>query len=221
MKSLKAIRLVAWIAVVLAGTALGLTIYWRQTDRPTELVTTIVETLDYLKESVPTRLPSVSASIGGPFSLTDQHGATVTEASLKGHPSAMFFGYTFCPDVCPTTLYEATTWLEALGADGDKLKVYFVTVDPERDTEKALADYLSAFDSRIVGLTGTRAEIDRILKAYRVFSRKVPRDDGSYLMDHTAAVYLLDADGRFTGVIDYQEKPETAMAKLTGLVKGK
>jgi protein SCO1/2 len=162
--NLKAIRIAAWAAVALVAIAVGATLYLRQGSTAV-----------------------VSASIGGPFSLTDQRGARVTEASLKGHPSAMFFGYTFCPDVCPTTLYEAGTWLEELGADGDRIKVYFVTVDPERDTEKAIADYLGAFDSRIVGLTGTRAEIDQMLKAYRVFSRKVPRDDGSYLMDHTAS----------------------------------
>ncbi|KAB2861259.1 MAG: SCO family protein [Bauldia sp.] len=199
MTGMKAIRYAAWGAVVLVAIAVGLTVYWRQTET----------------------LPGViTASIGGPFTLTDQTGATVTEASLKGHPSAMFFGYTFCPDVCPTTLYEATTWLEELGPDADTLKVYFITVDPERDTSKAMAEYLSAFDPRITGLTGTRPEIDKMLKAYRVYSRKVARDDGPYLMDHSASVYLLDKNGTFTGVVDYQEKHETAMAKLKKLVKG-
>ena len=162
---------------------------------------------------------SGQGGIGGPFSLTDQHGATVTEASLKGHPSAIFFGYTFCPDVCPTTLLAASNWLKALGPDGDKLKVYFVTVDPERDTEAQMAAYLGAFDPRIAGLTGSRPAIDAMLKEYRVYSKKVG-DGPDYAMDHTAAVYLLDARGRFTGTVDYQEKDDVALDKLKRLIAG-
>jgi protein SCO1/2 len=161
----------------------------------------------------------IASSIGGPFTLTAQTGATVTEASLKGHPSAMFFGYTYCPDVCPTTLADMTVWLEELGADADKLHVYFVTVDPERDTAGQMAEYLTAFDPRISGLTGTRPEVDRMLEAYRVYSRKVEGGDPAYYtMDHTASVYLLDAEGRFVGTVDYQENPATALAKLKRLV---
>ena len=162
---------------------------------------------------------SGQGGIGGPFSLTDQHGATVTEAALQGHPSAVFFGYTFCPDVCPTTLLAASNWLKALGPDGDRLKVYFVTVDPERDTQAQMAAYLGAFDPRITGLTGSRAAIDAMLKAYRVYSKKVG-DGPDYTMDHTAAVYLLDDKGRFTGTIDYQEKDDVALNKLKQLVAG-
>ena len=159
-----------------------------------------------------------TAAIGGPFELTDQHGNKVTEAALKGHPSALFFGYTFCPDVCPTTLYDMTDWLQKLGPDGDKLKVYFVTVDPERDTEQKMAEYLQAFDPRINGLTGSRPAIDQILKAYRVYSRKVPLDSGGYSMDHTASVYLLDANGAFTSTVDYQEDGATVLKKLKRLI---
>jgi len=200
MRSLKAVRVAAWIAVVAVGA----------------IAATILVTKEFGGES-----PGVLvASVGGPFTLTDQRGTTVTDADLKGHPSAMFFGYTFCPDVCPTTLFDLTTLMRDLGPEADELKVYFVTVDPERDTQKVLADYLQAFDPRIEGLTGTREEIDRMLKDYRVFSRKVPQDDGSYLMDHTATVYLLDSKGTFTGTIDYQEKSETALAKLKRLIEG-
>lgn len=161
----------------------------------------------------------VAASIGGPFTLEDQTGATVTEAALRGHGSAMFFGYTYCPDVCPTTLADMTLWLKDLGPDADKLTVYFVTVDPERDTPAQMADYLSAFDPRIVGLTGARPAVDQMLQAFRVYSRKVDgAEPAYYTMDHTASVYLLDTDGRFVGTIDYQENPETALAKLKRLV---
>lgn len=163
--------------------------------------------------------PTMTSSIGGPFKLVDQHGATVTEASLKGHPSAMFFGYTFCPDVCPTTLSDATSWLKKLGPDGDKLKFYFVTVDPERDTEAQMAAYLQAFDPRIIGLTGPRPDVDTMLKAYKVYSKKVGGGD-DYSMDHSAGVYLLNADGQLVGTADYQEADDTVMAKLKRLVVG-
>jgi protein SCO1 len=199
MKSVRIIRYVAWAAVAVVIAAVGTILVMNQ-----------------MGES-----PVVAvATVGGPFTLTDQHGNKVTEAALKGHPSAMFFGYTFCPDVCPTTLFDLTTLMKDLGPEADKLKVYFVTVDPERDTKQVLADYLQAFDPRIIGLTGTREEIDQTLKAYRVFARKVPQDGGGYLMDHTATVYLLDQNGAFTGTIDYQEKTETALAKLKRLIEG-
>ena len=160
-----------------------------------------------------------AAAIGGPFTLTDQNGQTVTEAALQGHPTAMFFGYTFCPDVCPTTLFEMTGWLDKLGPDADRLKVYFVTVDPARDTQEALAEYLSAFDPRISGLTGTPEAVSEIIKAYRVYAREVPLDSGGYIMDHTATIYLLDSESVFTGTIDYHEDPDTALAKLRRLIE--
>jgi protein SCO1/2 len=161
---------------------------------------------------------TTATQIGGPFSLSDQRGNTVTEAALRGHPSALFFGYTYCPDVCPTTLADLTGWLADLGPDADRLKVYFITVDPERDTRETIASYLQAFDPRIIGLTGSREAIDQILKDYRVYSRKVPGADGSYTMDHTATVYLLDKDGQFVSTLDYQERPDVALAKLKRLV---
>jgi protein SCO1/2 len=161
----------------------------------------------------------LAARIGGPFALVDQTGATVTEAALKGHPSALFFGYTFCPDVCPMTLSDMTAWLMDLGAEGDKLKVYFITVDPERDTEQQMAEYLQAFDPRIIGLTGSRPAIDQIIKEYRVYARKVPGEEGAYSMDHTAAVYLLDSEANFVGTVDYQEDHDTALAKLKRLIE--
>lgn len=158
------------------------------------------------------------ATIGGPFHLVDHNGNAVTEADLKGHPTAMFFGYTLCPDICPTTLYDMTTLMEQLGPDADQLKVYFVSVDPERDTREVLAEYMSAFDPRFVGLTGTRAEVDEIIKNYRVYARKVEQESGPYLMDHTAGVYLLDDTGTLTGTIDYHENSETSLAKLKRLI---
>jgi protein SCO1/2 len=197
LNTLRAIRIAAWAAVVVLGAAiLWLTVFNRGDEGG----------------------GIVAASIGGPFSLVDQNGNTVTDAALKGHPSAMFFGYTFCPDVCPTTLADMTLWLDDLGADADKLKVYFVTVDPERDTQEHMAEYLQAFDPRIVGLTGDRAAVDAMLAAFRVYSRKTGEDVDYYLMDHTASVYLLDENAQFVGTVDYQESPETVLAKLKRLV---
>lgn len=198
MNALRIVRYAAWGAVAIAAVAVGYVAWqWQQAGGVGRLAAT---------------------SIGGPFTLTDQHGDTVTEAALRGHPSAMFFGYTFCPDVCPTTLFEMTGWLEKLGPDADNLGVYFVSVDPERDTQETLAEYLSAFDPRITGLTGTPEEVAEIVKGYRVYARKVPLDSGGYVMDHTATIYLIDSNGVFTGTIDYQEDSDTALKKLRRLV---
>jgi protein SCO1 len=199
MNALRVVRYATWGVVAIAAIGLGYAAWhWQQAGGVGRLA---------------------ANSIGGPFTLTDQHGDTVTEAALKGHPSAMFFGYTFCPDVCPTTLFEMTGWLEKLGPDADTIRVYFVSVDPERDTRETLAEYLSAFDPRITGLTGTPEEVAEIVKDYRVYARKVPLDGGGYVMDHTATIYLIDSNGVFTGTIDYQEDPDTALKKLRRLVE--
>ena len=132
--------------------------------------------------------PGVSqiAAIGGPFSLTDQNGRTVTDRDLKGHPFLVFFGFTHCPDVCPTTLFEVSEILQALGPDADRVAALFITVDPERDTVSVLKDYLSSFDPHLSALTGDPAAIAAVAKAYRVYYKKVPLAEGGYTMDHTA-----------------------------------
>jgi protein SCO1 len=157
------------------------------------------------------------ASIGGPFTLVDDSGAIVTDKTLAGKPYAIYFGYTYCPDVCPTTLFDLTRWIKELGPDADKLNYVFVTVDPERDTPKLMHQYLASFDHRIRGFTGTPAQIAQIAKEYRVYYKKVPTSDGSYLMDHSAMIYLMTADEKFDTVIPYQEKDDLALAKLKDL----
>jgi protein SCO1/2 len=157
------------------------------------------------------------APIGGPFTLTDDTGATVTEKTLAGKPYAMYFGYTFCPDVCPTTLFDLSRWIQKLGPEADKLNYVFVTVDPERDTVKSMHAYLSSFDKHIRGYTGTPAQIAQIAKAYRVYYKKIPTDDGSYTMDHSAIIYLMGPDNNFVTVIPYQENDASAIAKLKNL----
>jgi protein SCO1/2 len=155
-----------------------------------------------------------TAAIGGPFRLLDQNGRTVTDADLKGRPFLVFFGFTHCPDVCPTTLFEISEVLRELGADADRLGALFITVDPERDTPAALKDYLSSFDPHLVGLTGDLDAVSAVAKAYRVYFKKVPLDDGGYTMDHTAIVYLMDKDGRFVAPFSLRRTTEAAVADV-------
>ena len=156
--------------------------------------------------------------IGGPFRLTSQDGKPVSNEDLKGKPFAMFFGFTHCPEVCPTTLYDLSQDLEALGREADGLRVVFVTVDPEQDTPELMKTYLSSFDPRIVGLTGTEAEIAAAAKAYRVYYRKVPTESG-YTMDHTATIFLMDGKGFFSGASNFQESADVRREKLRRLVR--
>ena len=154
----------------------------------------------------------------GVYSLVDQRGNPVDQTMFKGHPSALFFGFTHCPEVCPTTLAEMSGWFEALGDEGKDLQAYFVTVDPERDTPEIIGDYVSWVSDRITGVTGKPEEIDKIVKAWGVYAQKVPLDDGGYTMDHTASVFLLDRQGQFQGTIAYREDSATALDKLRNLL---
>jgi len=154
------------------------------------------------------------AAIGGPFQLTDQGGATVTEKSLQGRPTLIFFGSTHFPDVCPTSLFEISEVLRAMGQDADRVNAYFVSVDPERDNAAAMKDYLSSFDPHLKGLTGDPESVAKALSAYRVYAKKVPLKDGDYTMDHTALTYLMDRDGKFVAPFNLNRKPEEAAADL-------
>ena len=154
------------------------------------------------------------AAIGGPFQLTDQNGKAVTEASLKGKPTLIFFGYTHCHDVCPTSLFEMSEVLRAMGKDADKVNAIFISVDPERDTPAVMKDYLSSFDPHLEGLSGDPAETAKVITSYRVYAKKVPTKDGDYTMDHTALIYLMDRDGRFVSPFNLKRTPEEAAADL-------
>src|SRR5882757_8509067 len=160
------------------------------------------------------RTVAMPAAIGGPFQLTDQSGQTITDKDLKGKPTLIFFGFTHCPDVCPTSLFEMSEVLKAMGKDADRVNTYFVSVDPERDTQAAMKDYLSSFDPHLKGLTGDPAAIAKVLSAYRVYSKKVPLKDGDYTMDHTALIYLMDRDGHFVSPFNLKRTPEEAAADL-------
>jgi protein SCO1/2 len=154
------------------------------------------------------------AAIGGPFKLVDQNGRSVTEQDLKGRPFLVFFGFTHCPDVCPTALFEISQILRALGHDADRVGALFITVDPERDTPAVLKDYLSSFDPHLSGLTGDPAAVAAVAKAYRVYFKKVPLEGGGYTMDHTAIVYLMDKEGRFVSPFSLKRGTEAAAADL-------
>lgn len=160
------------------------------------------------------RTVAAPSAIGGPFQLTDQTGQTVTDKNLLGKPTLIFFGFTHCPDVCPTELFEMSEVLRAMGKDADRVNAYFVSVDPERDTAAAMKDYLSSFDPHLKGLTGDPQAVAKIIAEYRVYAKKVPLKDGDYTMDHTALVYLMDRDGKFVAPFNLKQSPQQAAADL-------
>src|SRR5437762_9563588 len=155
-----------------------------------------------------------TAAIGGPFQLVDQNGATVTDQDFKGHPFLVFFGFTHCPEVCPTALFDISEIFGKLGPDADKVNALFVTVDPERDTPQALKEYLSSFNPRLTGVGGDADALAAVAKAYRVYYKKVPLKDGDYTMDHTAIVYLMDKNGQFVSPFSLRRRPEDAAGEL-------
>jgi protein SCO1 len=157
--------------------------------------------------------PAVAA-VGGPFHLEDQDGKPFSDANMKGRPFLIFFGFTHCPDICPTTLFDISQLLHHLGKDADRTGALFITVDPDRDTPTALKDYLSNFDPHLRGLTGDPAAVAVAIKAYRVYAKKVPLENGDYTMDHTAVVYLMDKDGKFVAPFNLKRTPEAQAAEL-------
>jgi protein SCO1/2 len=196
---LKRIRIAAWIAVAAILMAVGIAYVWRPN-------------LGLVSSQMP-----LSASIGGPFELTTQDGRRLSSADLKGSPFALFFGFTHCPDVCPTTMLELSNVIKQMGPDADRMRFFFVSVDPERDTPALLKLYLSNFDPRITGLVGTPAEIAAVARSYRAFYEKVPTKDG-FTYNHTALVYLMDRAGHLAGTLNYQEPEDVQVKKLRRLV---
>ncbi len=155
---------------------------------------------------------------GGQFALVDQRGTPVDKSIFEGHPSLLFFGYTHCPDVCPTTMGEMQGWFAALGDDAKSLKGVFITVDPARDTPEVLDGYVSWVSDRVVALTGPQSEIDKVVKDWNVSAEKVEGEGDGYLMNHTASVFLVNSKGEFVGTIGYGENTDTALEKIRRLV---
>ena len=198
---MKTVRIVLWAAVAIVTAALA----W--------LTFELTSSKQQLAEG----------PFGVPFSLVAQDGEAITEKAFTGKPTALFFGFTHCPEVCPTTLYELNGWMQKTDPDGTRLQAYFVTVDPERDSPEMLQQYISNVSDRIKGISGPPEKVLEMVKGFRVYYRKVPLDekkpDGDYTMDHTASVFLLDETGRFRGTIAYGENPDTAVEKLQNLIK--
>jgi protein SCO1/2 len=208
VSALRIIRWTTWALVAIAiFVATGIAVGWVRTKslghRPPVAVTT-----------------TGTPAIGGPLSLVNHCGERVTQETFMGKPTAYFFGFTHCPEVCPTTLFQMSQHLKELGPGADRLNVVFVTVDPERDTPELLKTYLESFDLRIVALTGTTEGIAAAAKAFRISYQKVPTEGGDYTMDHSSSVIVTDARGEFVSLIDYHEDAATALAKLRRAIKG-
>jgi protein SCO1/2 len=197
LSGLALFRIILWTAVAIVALIAGLLFAMNRTQQNTQL----------------------AGLTGAPFTLDSTAGGQFTEASFKGAPTLLFFGYTFCPDVCPTTLAELTAAREQLGISPDKLRIVFATVDPERDTLDQLKKYLSNFSGSVIGLTGTDAQVQQAKAAFGIYSQKGPDDGkGTYLVDHTATVFLLGKDGEFEGTIAYGEDQKASNDKIKRLV---
>ncbi|ODT65090.1 MAG: hypothetical protein ABS75_32920 [Pelagibacterium sp. SCN 63-23] len=196
-KTLRRLRLVLWSLVVVAAIGAG-----------------------YLLLDRPATTAQAAAWYAQPFKLVDQTGAPVTEATYLGKPSVWFYGFTHCPDVCPTTLSEISVLLDALGADAERLNAVFVSVDPERDSPEIMRDYVDYFDARIIGLTGELAEVSKMARDRHIFFEKIPLEGDDYTMEHQATMQLVDADGRFFGTLASEEGFDTRLAKLRRLIGG-
>ena len=175
-----------------------------------------------LLASLSGRLESPGAvSVGGPFQLTDHTGKAVTEASYRGRFMLIYFGYTFCPDVCPTELQTMATAIDQLGPDAAKIVPIFITVDPERDTVTAVNDYVTLFDKRLVGLTGTQEQISTVTRAYRVYYAKAtPKGSSTYLMDHSSFLYQMGPDGSFRSLFRQGMSPDDLAKALRNRLAG-
>ena len=192
--SLARLRMLLWLVVGLA--ALGVVVMiWRQSEQQQAS-------------------SSPLGTIGGPFTLTAANGRPFASSRLNGKPAAIFFGFTHCPDVCPTTLARLARLRRQLGQGDGALSIVFVSVDPERDTPAEVGNYLQLFDTPVVGLTGTPAQVEQVKKQFGIYSRKVEQPGGGYSVDHSAAVILLDRNGQFVATLSPEEGDQVALEKL-------
>lgn len=160
----------------------------------------------------------LARAIGGPFRLVDQDGRPVTDADLKGKWLLVYFGYTRCPDACPTALNDIAIALDELGPKRNAVRPVFITVDPERDTPEVMKAYVESFDAPILAVTGTPAQVAEAAKSYRVYYAKHPEPGGDYSMDHSSVIYVMDPDGRFTASFTPESTPEQIAERLQKLL---
>ena len=165
---------------------------------------------------------SGTALIGGPFTMVNQKGETVTEQNFKGHYTIYFFGFTFCPDECPTELQVLSAALKELGPDAIKITPVFVSIDPERDTPKVISEYVASFDPRLVGLTGSPEQVAAMAKAFHIFYQKVPnpKDPKNYEMDHSSIIYLMGPSGTFVKHFPYSTDAKALASDLKRVLEG-
>ena len=199
---MKHIRYVVWALVAVAAIWLGLLLLGQSRSAPAE-------------QAVDTS--PAESSFGGPFTLVGANGQPFSSNQLAGKPYVLYFGYTRCPDTCPTTLNRLVHLRRQVGLGDDSFKIVFITVDPQRDGPKEVGSYQKAFGAPIIGLTGSPAQIDQVKKEYGIFSQKVPEGGGDYSVDHTATVLLFDRDGKFAGTIAPDEPDTAALGKLRNL----
>ena len=170
-----------------------------------------------LKKNFQTQYSS-EAKLGSSFELIDSNGNKITEAAFVGSPTVLFFGFTHCPTVCPLALHRLSLLIEKLGKDQKKLKAYFITLDPERDTWKVLNKYLTGFNNRIIGITGESEKIKILAKSWGIYSKKVPLDGDNYSIDHTALIFLLKNNGNFLKTIDFEDDFELSLKEIKKLL---
>jgi len=170
-----------------------------------------------LKKNFQTQYSS-EAKLGSSFELIDSNGNKITEAAFVGSPTVLFFGFTHCPTVCPLALHRLSLLIEKLGKDQNKLKAYFITLDPERDTWKVLNKYLTGFNNRIIGITGESEKIKILAKSWGIYSKKVPLDGDNYSIDHTALIFLLKNNGNFLKTIDFEDDFELSLKEIKKLL---
>lgn len=193
-KSLRTVRIILWSLVAVVALAATALFVFRPPSKPLGVT-------------------------GQEFALNSTKGGEFSQNDLRGTPSLVFFGFTFCPDVCPTTMAETTAWRAQLGLTPEQLRIIFVTVDPDRDTLDMVKDYVEGFDPSIIGLVGNQAQTDAVKAAFGVFSEKTGEpNDPNYLVNHTALTFLLDANGTFQSTISYEESSDTALAKIRRVV---
>jgi cytochrome oxidase Cu insertion factor (SCO1/SenC/PrrC family) len=168
--------------------------------------------------SYPNQKFDKNVPIGGPFQLVDQHGQTRTDDDFKGKIMVVYFGYSFCPDICPTGLYNISQALQEMGAKAQEFQPIFITVDPERDTVQNLALYMENFNPQFIALTGTRDAVNKAIKEYRVYAQKAKPNGTSteYLIDHSSVVYVMDRQGRFVTSFNHQTEPAQIKEILNG-----
>jgi protein SCO1/2 len=221
---LRTLRLIAFALLLVIGAAWGIAWFGRA---PGESIAdafmrriAAVTGLDMPAPSAGGIQLAQGVALGGSFSLTDHAGRAVTDRDFAGRPLLVYFGFTYCPDVCPTELGTIAAALDLLGPAGERVTPILITIDPERDTPEALGNYVALFHPRLVGLTGTAEQIAQVARAYRVYYAKVqPRDSTQYLMDHSSFIYLVGPDGRVRSLFRPQTSPEAIAAAVTAQLR--